>query len=408
MSIKHIIAIVVIFMAGVFGWVVLGTAAGMRAYQMSDSLSYEVRNLWGEAVTQHAPSFKYHEPGTGKAITVMPEANTVNADLELEQRKKGVFWYPLYQVAFSGEYRIFNRSKVAQTFRMHFAFPSERATYDDFGLWLDGKSQEVDIDTRQGLRELLEMPAESSRVVKIAYTTRGTHEWRYDLSAQGRVRNLDMTVQVNTDNIDFTVGSLSPMEKKYLDDGRYQLRWQAKDLITRQNVGVEMPEKLNPGPLASRIAFFAPVCLLFFFVLITALGILRSVVIHPMHYLFVTGGFFAFHLLFAYLVDIINVHIAFGLSSITSIALVVLYLKAALAERFPWKAAFAGQVGYLILFSYSFFIDGMTGLTVTIGSIATLAVLMVLTVKTDWSKVFAAKPKTAKAEPAVTQATVAT
>ena len=72
------------------------------------------------------------------------------------------------------------------------------------------------------------------------------------------------------------------------------LRWTADDLITRQNVGVTMPEKINPGPVSARMSFFAPVCLLFFFVLITALSVLKRINIHPMHYLFVTAGFLRF------------------------------------------------------------------------------------------------------------------
>jgi hypothetical protein len=94
-----------------------------------------------------------------------------------------------------------------------------------------------------------------------------------------------------------------------------------------------------------------------------------------MHYLFVAAGFFAFHLLLAYLVDHLGMHGAF-------------FLSAALGKRFPWKLAAAGQVFYLALFSYSFFLKGMTGLTVAIGSVATLAVLMKVTAGVDWEGVF--------------------
>jgi inner membrane protein involved in colicin E2 resistance len=107
-----------------------------------------------------------------------------------------------------------------------------------------------------------------------------------------------------------------------------------------------------------------------------------------MHYLFVTAGFFAFHLLFAYLVDLVNVHLAFTASTITSVGLVTLYLRSALGPRFPWKLAALGQIVYLVLFSYSFFLEGMTGLTVTIGSVLTLAGLMYATAKLDWTTVF--------------------
>ncbi|MCP4387056.1 MAG: hypothetical protein GY802_02085, partial [Gammaproteobacteria bacterium] len=173
------------------------------------------------------------------------------------------------------------------------------------------------------------------------------------------------------------------------------IHWRASELITRQNIGISLPKKLNPGPLAARMSFFAPVCLLFFFVLITSICVTRKIAIHPMHYLFVNAGFFAFHLLFAYTIDLINLHLAFAISALVSVALVVSYLARALGPTFPWKIAALGQLVYLVLFSYSFFLKGMTGLTVTIASIITLAILMKITAQTDWSQVFAKRPRTA-------------
>jgi len=70
------------------------------------------------------------------------------------------------------------------------------------------------------------------------------------------------------------------------------------------------------------------------------------------------------------------------------VTLVVRYLASALGNRFPWKTALAAQLFYLVLFSYSFFLKGMTGLTVTIGAVVTLAVMMTLTAKIDWDEVF--------------------
>jgi len=74
---------------------------------------------------------------------------------------------------------------------------------------------------------------------------------------------------------------------------------------------------------------------------------------------------------------------------VTSVALVTSYLSAALGGEFPWKVALGGQLFFLVLFSYSFFIKGITGLTVAIGSVVTLAVLMRVTAHVDWEEVFA-------------------
>ena len=46
----------------------------------------------------------------------------------------------------------------------------------------------------------------------------------------------------------------------------------------------------------------------------------------------------------------------------------------------------AAQLVFLVLFSYAFFFEGYTGLTVTIGAIVTLFVLMQMTARVDWSR----------------------
>lgn len=399
MTIKHIIACIAVFLLAVFGWIILGSASALRSTDYSYSTSWEIRQLWGDPITQSAPSFSFREPGSERDIRINPVNNQVAVDLQLEQRRKGLFWYPTYKVDFSGIYTVENKDKVAKKVRFYFPLPNSDATYDNFKLAIDDQVIDSEIDLATGVQELLVIEPGSSRTVEVAYRSRGLKQWQYLPSDSGRVKNLNMLVRTNFNNVDFPSNSLSPMEKTD-DENGMTLIWKADDLITQQNIGVVMPEKLNPGPLSAKMTFFAPVCLLFFFVLLTAIGILRQIKIHPMHYLFVASGFFAFHLLFAYLIDLINVHIAFGLSAITSMALVVFYLRSALGDIFPWKWAFAGQFGYLILFSYSFFIDGMTGLTVTIGSIATLALMMKLTSQLDWNDVFSRKDKTLPADQA--------
>jgi inner membrane protein involved in colicin E2 resistance len=118
-----------------------------------------------------------------------------------------------------------------------------------------------------------------------------------------------------------------------------------------------------------------------------------------MHYLFVSAGFFVFHLLFSYFVDQINIQLSFWLAALTSVLLVVLYLKAALNSDFPWIIAAAGQICFLVLFSYSFFLKGTTGLTVALGAVVTLAIVMKVTAKIDWEEVFSHKKEIQDAVP---------
>ena len=156
-----------------------------------------------------------------------------------------------------------------------------------------------------------------------------------------------------------------------------------------------MPQKLQPGPLAGRISFFAPVSLFFFFFLVFVLSTLRGIDLHPMNYFFLACAFFAFHLLLAYLCDHISIHGAFAIASAVSILLVVSYLRLVVNLRFALVEAGATQLIYLVLFSYAFFFEGFTGLAVTIGAIMTLFVVMQMTGKIKWEERFARKPAAA-------------
>ena len=109
-----------------------------------------------------------------------------------------------------------------------------------------------------------------------------------------------------------------------------------------------------------------------------------------MNYLFLAAAFFAFHLLFSYTVDRIDIHLAFAICSVVSVFLVVSYLRLVVGLRFAAIEAGLAQIVYLVLFSYAHFYPGSTGLILTIGSILTLFALMQLTGRIDWAAKFAA------------------
>ncbi len=93
-------------------------------------------------------------------------------------------------------------------------------------------------------------------------------------------------------------------------------------------------------------------------------------------------------MLLAYLADHASIHIAFAICSAVSIFLVVSYLRLAIGVRFAILEAGLAQFVYLVLFSYAFFIQGFTGLAVTIGCIVTLFVVMQMTARIRWAEKF--------------------
>jgi len=116
---------------------------------------------------------------------------------------------------------------------------------------------------------------------------------------------------------------------------------------------------------------------------------MRGENLHPMHYFFVCGGFFAFHLLMAYTADHLELERTFLICAIVSVLLVVSYLMRVIGPGFTLTIAAPAQLIYLIIFSYTFFFKGYTGLAITVASVVTLAILMHVTAKVDWGTRFA-------------------
>jgi inner membrane protein involved in colicin E2 resistance len=198
-------------------------------------------------------------------------------------------------------------------------------------------------------------------------------------------------MKTNFKDIDFPDNTISPSEKHQTATG-WDLNWSYKNLLSGFQIAMVMPEKLQPGPLAGKISFFAPVSLFFCFFIMFIITTMRGIELHPMNYFFLAAAFFSFHLLLAYMVDHTSIHTAFAVSSIVSVFLVVSYLRLVIGIQFASREAAVAQFVYLVLFSYAFFLKGFTGLAITIGSVVTLFVVMQVTGRIRWAEKFAVKP----------------
>ncbi|MCR4399230.1 MAG: hypothetical protein NUV93_09755, partial [Firmicutes bacterium] len=81
-------------------------------------------------------------------------------------------------------------------------------------------------------------------------------------------------------------------------------------------------------------------------------------------------------------------NLAFAASSAVSVGLVVSYLKMVVGRSFAYREAAVAQLVYLVMFSYTHFYKGFTGLSVTIVAIITLAAAMRLTANVNWDTEF--------------------
>lgn len=389
MTVGRLMAIVLIFGCVTVAWMILGTSITVRTDTGYSALGEQVEELWGAPHSQNAPLVLLSAPD-GPQQTVEMESSDIHVDLQLQHRRKGLLWYATYNVAFDGRYTFRNSLDEAATATVVFRFPSPSAIYDDFVFQVNGV-ETTPSGGEQDLRIAVELAPGEEASVHLAYKSRGLDSWIYRFSdGITTVRNFNLTVNTDFKEYNFPPYTISASSKTETAEG-WLLQWQFTNLVSDFSVGVEMPHRLNPGPVASRMSYFAPVSLLFFFTVLVVVGAVRGINLHPMHYFFLGSAFFSFHLLFAYLVDHIALELAFPIAAIVSLALVISYLWRAVGRRFALWPAGASQFLFLVLFSYAFFFEGYTGLVVTIGAIITLAVLMQVTARVDWAEVFRKK-----------------
>lgn len=414
---RRLVAIGIVWLGCAGAWALLGSSIVVRTGTSDRALDAEVAALWGPPRVQRPPTATGTEShavkekvtaydAKGRAVvnevekTVTSERtlslarSDIAVTLALEHRRKGLLWFPTYEVAFRGAYRFVNDSTEARDALFVFDLEPGSVVYDGFAV-LDATGRRIEPAVRDGRASWHEwlQPGEA-REYRVSYRSRGVASWRYGDTkgglggAAGQARDFRLVAETNTPAVDFPAGTLSPSSHARVAGG-WRGEWSFSSILTGASIGIDLPRLLNPGPFAERLTFFAPVSLLFFFFAVSLLALSQRKSLHPMHYFFLGAAFFAFHLLFAYLIDHLAIAPSFAISAAVSVLLVVSYGRLFVGWRFALREMGIAQLLYLVLFSASFFWKGFTGLAIAIGATLTLFAMMQVTGRLDWEAAFA-------------------
>ena len=220
--------------------------------------------------------------------------------MDVAHRKKGLLGFATYGVEFSSRYSVRNPFPHPVMVTVTFNYPSGNAVYDNMMVRVPGRA-DVEITTENGtMSGAFEVAAYGEQRFDFDYRSRGMDRWNYRFGNSVKlVQNFKLRMMTNFDEIDFPMGSISPDDKEPREkrDG-WSLTWEKESLVSGLEIGMLMPHKINPGPLAASMSLHAPVSLFFFFFVLFILQGLRNLKIHPMNYFFIAASFFAFKPLF--------------------------------------------------------------------------------------------------------------
>ncbi|MDF3066128.1 MAG: hypothetical protein K0R38_1729 [Polyangiaceae bacterium] len=404
---KYFAAVALVWLGCAFAWVILGATLVHRSGETSSELTTEVDKLWGPPLSQSPPTATYQQPervrekvatvdaqgrsveqwverDTMKTLTLPLVSSDLQVKLRLQHRQKGLLWFATYGVHFGGNYVFVNDTAAERVVEAHFPLEAAGSVFDGFGIEDESGAARPYRVAQNVAHFSTTLPPGGKLSFRVHYRARGRSSFHYEITRDtGRVENFVLKMSTDFAEVNFPSGTLSPSHHASTAD-TWSGEWRFDSLVASSGIGVELPQKLNPGPLASRITFFAPVGLLFFMFVAAVLGAARGTRLHPMHYLFIGCAFFAFHLLFAYTVDHLAIELSFALASAVSVFLVVSYGRLFLGMRSAVLLLGVPQLLYLVLFSATFFWHGYTGLAVAVGAVLTLFVIMQMTGRIRW------------------------
>lgn len=406
MTVSKIIAISFIFGCTCIAWVILGATNSSRTGSSYSSLKTEVQNLYGGELTISAPQF-YKKTQKTKEETIDGKVvrsqyfeyeyaeiakSDIRISVSLDPRKKGNLWFPTFKSRFQGKYvfKIVDYDPFASYF-LYTTLDSADSIYNNVALKLNGKTVEDIIALVRKQEIPLKPDADGMVSLSVSYDVSGMERLSYLITPSSeqiaQIDDFKLIMTTDFDNYDFPSGMMSPTQKEK-KDGANELTWAFDKSVTGKDIGLVIPNRLNPGEIVTRVSFFAPVSLLFFFIVLLMVSMILKIDLHPMHYFFLAATFFSFHLMFSYFSDKWDIYASFAIAAAVSLALTVTYLARFAPKRLSYALAPATQLVYLVVFSFSFFFDGMTGIIVTICSVLTLFILMQATARIDWNDAF--------------------
>ena len=143
-TMKNLLAIGFIWLCCALAWAVLGSTLVYRSGEASGELNVEVRELWGPPRRQPPPSAIWRESKKVKELITNYDAqgrpllgnverdsvvehpiplrlSDISVGLRLEHRRKGLLWFPTYEVDFKGRYAFQN--DTPETKQIALSFP---------------------------------------------------------------------------------------------------------------------------------------------------------------------------------------------------------------------------------------------------------------------------------------------
>lgn len=374
----------------------MAARSGSGGYAVS-RVSRVLETNWGKNVVQQSPSINssvYYDKDSQEPINseedkviaknVKVVDSKMNVNLNMDYRRKGLFYFPTFVTEFNGVYKVKNDSKKNVRANVNFPLPAIGNLVWNVEVMADG-SAEGSVISSQELSWSGLVNAGEEKTIVVRYSARGMDEFSYTLADSQGLQNFDLNVNVNgAERIDFPQGALSPINTvENKEKKSWSLNWKFNNVLASPNISVRMYAKNNISEQVSKLFWIAPVLMIGLLLALLGLAIYRKIEVSNFDLGLAVTLYASFYPLLAYVVSVWeNLNLYQGLlisGGILSLILVYLY-SYIYGLRFAIVAGVALQVVFMFFFPLALLTPALTGLLFVVGVIAILATVVQLRV----------------------------
>ncbi len=370
-----------IFIPIVIGLLMLAERLDMRTYKAMYAQKNSVERIWGGNLAQPMPSVRYKHFGSDVSSLSRGDihATDVKVALNVDYRKKGLVYYTGYNAEFMGKYTLKNPEKEKIYLSFIFPYPTEQGEgmLSDVKLLVNGEEDLQNTEYQPTLAlwtGLLE--AGASLEITLHYKGRGLNAFKYGFESGKQINNFNLQMLVDvSDNLDYPDSTMPPTAPLEVSEQGTKLVWQLDRTLTRFNIGVVLPDKLNIEKQMAVMSYRAPAFFLLFFLALLITFVLAGQAVNFIQVAVVSVGYFMFYPLFAYLV----VYIHPVLALLTAFAVIGFLIFNYLRNLHQTQIALAVLVAYtfcLGITTVAALLPLYTGLILTLEGVVLIAVIM--------------------------------
>ena len=318
-----------------------------------------------------------------KEAEIIPIKSDIKAEIWQDNIKSKIKWLPLYAVQYKSLYYINPEQVNIKNIKLIYKLPAIKTIFDDFKIIINNDElKNFIIDDKTGkIISDIQLKEGDFNKIQISYTARGFKYWKYSFEEYiHKVIDFNLEITTNFKKIIFPGDCLLTIQKTE-SGNNIKLRWNFKNILLSNNLGIMIPQKNSPNKLAMQLAFFGPIGLLLFLILLFFVLTYDNKEFISIDYFFIALAFISFNIIFSFTVNYLDIYLSLIIALLISLLLTGFYMYFINGIKFTILFILLPQSFYLIILPFSFLFKELTGLILSISFVITIFVVMFINIK---------------------------